>query len=114
MYGRGSLLTLGRMNMKYAHIFMIALAIGCCVVALLQHPLMKWPTFMAIERIQQNFIRPNLTKEESDQLEFHLKWIRLNQAKSHSAYELTLNSLAFLSAFVVFQNLYLLRNKQEN
>jgi len=99
--------------MKYTRILMIVLAIGCWATAFLQTPIMKWPTHRAVERIESDFIRSDLTEDERRQLDFNMQWIQSNQSASYSAFQFTLGSLAVLAAFVVVQNIYLLRTRKQ-
>ena len=100
--------------MKYASILMIVLALSCWVAAFLMTPITKWPTFMAVERIQSDFIRSDLTQDEKKQLDFHISWIQSNQSGSYSAYKFTLRILAVISALVVIQNIYLIRKQTKH
>ena len=92
---------------------MIVFAIGSWGAAFLQTPIMKWSTPRAIERIQSDFIRTDLSQDEKKQLEFNMRWIQSNQTASYSAFQFTLGSLAVLAALVVVQNIYLLRSRKQ-
>ena len=93
---------------------MILLAIGCLLSAWLHTPITKMPTSMAAEQLKADFIRTDLTEEESGQVDFYFRWIRFNQAVSYSAFEFAQGGLAVLSVAVVVQNIYLIRRRKKN
>lgn len=94
--------------MKYFPPLFLLICVAVLGLSILKTPLMKLPTEMAVEEIEDRYLRDNLTEKEKEEYDFRKKWILWNQEGSHAAYTFSLKGILIITILSALQNAILL------
>ena len=100
--------------MKFFPPFILIVCVVILVQSTLMTPLMKLRTGMAMEQIEKEYLRADLTEKQTEGYEFRKKWILWNQEGSHAAYLFSLKGIFLITGLSALQNAILLMKWMRN
>jgi len=92
--------------MKILALVYLVLLAGAWVYSWSEYPIMKMTTELAMDSIERDFLRDDLSEEERNSYDFYARWIEGNQSGVNRAWGHASSSLFYMLVGTLILNLF--------